>query len=405
MRKVGKYILAFSIVIIWIVIFNYLGWGNFAVFNGENNESAVFLVQSSSPDKMRGKFKVAEKGGEKIKVLIVPGHEPDFGGAEYGAIKERELNLQVAENIKKLLTDEGEYDVTLTRNSDGWNKELLEYFNTKMDDVVSWKNNQRLEMAQMVNEKKISRMDNPYHMVARSDVANRLYAINKWATEKGFDLIIHIHFNDDPARWKNGTGKYTGFSIYVPERQYSNSNTSQSIASFLFLRFSRYGSVSDLPQETSGVVEDQDLIAIGSYNTLDAPSVLLEYGYIYEAQLNNPETRKAFLNEYAHQTFWGIENFFGSSNSYPDTTFLPYKWEGDTDSLDIVALQISLMRLGYYPPSGKTRNDCPVTGKIGPCTKEALINFQKEKGIKGASGEFGPLTKKELNILFSGESF
>ena len=36
-----------------------------------------------------------------------------------------------------------------------------------------------------------------------------------------------------------------------------------------------------------GVVEDQELIAIGSFNTLNPIGLLIEYGYIYESQFYN----------------------------------------------------------------------------------------------------------------------
>ena len=32
-------------------------------------------------------------GNKKVKILIVPGHEPIYGGAEFGALKERDMNV------------------------------------------------------------------------------------------------------------------------------------------------------------------------------------------------------------------------------------------------------------------------------------------------------------------------
>jgi len=39
--------------------------------------------------------------------------------------------------------------------------------------------------------------------------------------------------------------------------------------------------VSNISGENRGIIEDQKLIAIGAYNTLDPAVLFMEYGYIH----------------------------------------------------------------------------------------------------------------------------
>src|SRR6185436_8364106 len=124
--------------------------------------------------------------------------------------------------------------------------------------------------------------DGVIHNSAPPNVALRLFGINKWVNENKVDLAIHVHFNDYPRRNRSIAGEYSGFSIYVPEKQYVNSTTTLAIADSVFNRLDKYNPVSDFPKEDDGIVEEQELIAIGANDTLSAPSMLIEYGYIYE---------------------------------------------------------------------------------------------------------------------------
>jgi len=201
--------------------------------------------------------------------------------------------------------------------------------------------------------------------------------------------------------------RYSGFAIYVPEKQYYNSSTTKALAQTIFSRLAKYNPVSDFAGERDGMVEDQDLIAIGSYNSVDAASMLIEYGYIYEPQFTNSELRDLAIKDLAYQTYLGIQDFFDPTSimnlalSY-DTLILPYTWNKPMTSKDAVssgvyALQTALVVGGLYPPPPKSINDCPRTGKLGACTRSALERYQEEKNIKGEKGIAGQKTLDALN--------
>ena len=159
-------------------------------------------------------------------------------------------------------------------------------------------------------------------------------------------------------------------------------------------------------------MKDQDLIAVGSYNTVDPVSLLIEYGYIYEPQFKQADVRNLIFQEYAYQTFIGLENFFGASEQTKNafgTDVLPHNWntnlaESATPLVNVLALQFALAKEGFYPPPGNTKNDCPITAVFGPCTERALSSFQNINNIKGENGFVGNETRNVLNKLFSSGS-
>lgn len=371
--------------------------------------ASVFLSQSTSSDKLRDSFNTASSTNKKINILIVPGHEPNFGGAGYRDIWERDLNAELSLYLAQYLVEDGHYETVLARGREAWNPHLEKYFSESSEEIRTFVEKQKREMAQLVSEGKMTAVGNGVpHNDAPHDVALRLFGINRWANEHNVDIILHVHFNDSVPRKKGRPGEYNGFTIYTPEKQYSNAEASLEIAKYVFGRLSKMFPVSNLEGEDEGVVEDQNLIAVGSSNTVDAASLLIEYGYIYEPQFNTPSVRTMVLKELALQTYVGLSDFFGKEPTVAGvhgSTLLPYVEESPikktaTASAKVLALQAALLEKGFYPPQNYTKNDCPISGLFGKCTKEALDAFQYEFQIKGEVGVAGPKTRTQLRKLF-----
>lgn len=279
------------------------------VSTGNSLAAAFFSVGIEVKDLVK---KYASRSrDEKIKILIVAGHEPNYGGAEYGTLKERDLNLQLAEALKKDLENNKKFEIIMARDNAGWHPELKNYVLNNTLDIINWSNSMKKEMANLVRQGRVT-VVNPEmgHMNAPMSSVVFLYGINKWSSLNKVDIAIHIHFNDNPKR--NGKPNYEGFSIYVPEKQYSNSVSSKVLANDLMDEISKVQEVSTLPEESMGVIEDQELIALGSYNTSDSLSVLVEYGYIYENSMQNKISRDIYINNAANATAKAILNFFES---------------------------------------------------------------------------------------------
>ena len=348
----------------------------------------------------------------KVRILLVPGHEPDYGGTEYKDLKERDMTVELAQDLQGFLGNDQHYQTYITRDTHAWSPEFVDYFKNRWDDIIEWEKASQAEESRLI---KIGSVPAPvttvYHNKAPEDVALRLYGITKWANENDIDITVHVHFNDSPDRRAGSPGDHSGFAIYVPAAQYSNSTTTKAVAADVFKRLEKYNPVSDLPGESNGIVDEPKLIAIGVNNTADSASMLIEYGYIYEQQFQDPAVRSLALKDLAYQTYLGLQDFFDPdhivdmSKRY-DSVALPYTWQHpitaeSTTSADIFALQTALHADGEYPPKGKSSSDCPRSGKLGPCTKSAIQAFQAKYDITGEDGVAGTTTIGKLNQLFS----
>jgi N-acetylmuramoyl-L-alanine amidase len=396
---------------------------NFAHFFTDRIDQLAAVILSHNPksvDAIKSRYSSpivsvalpnAAVAAPKVRVLLVPGHEPDYGGAEYGDLKEREMTVELAADLKGFLDSNNHFQTFLTRNNQGWYSAFTDYFKTEWNDIIAWQKASAQDMAHRITAREATKpVTLVYHNDVPKDVALRLYGINKWADENDIDITIHIHFNDDPTRPWNAPGSHSGFAIYIPEHQYANSTTSKAIAGTIFKRLAKYNPVSNLDGESSGVVEDPDLIAIGAHDTSDGATMLIEYGYIYESQFAKADTRSLALKDLAYQTYLGLEDFFDDhsasalAESY-DSLTLPHQWKDpitakNTQNGDVFALQTALLLDGEYPPLNKDLTDCPRTGKFGPCTIQAVSSFQKKYNISNESDIVGAKTLQALNQTY-----
>lgn len=371
--------------------------------------AAVFMVDNVTPDGLKslGAAAATDPGVVKVRVFIMPGHEPGYGGAEYRTLRERDIVVSIATELRRFLEDDGAYEVVMGRDASGWNPTLKSYLDSNVGAIELWRADQARIMKQLVGEGAIEVVEEGVpHAAAPKEVANRLYGINKWIGENDFDLAVHVHVNDYGSRRHNRPGEFSGYAIYVPESQYSNSAAARMVAESVSARLDDFLAQSNAKREAGGVVEDQELVAVGRYNTADVPSILIEYGYIYEPQFQDASVRTLALREYAYQTYLGLRDFFttvdAAEASGADAATAPYSWRGDVRqgagySADAFALQAALLVKGFYPPSGKTLTDCPLSGTFGPCTANALAAFQAERGIEGEKGFAGERTRETLS--------
>lgn len=381
------------------------------VINLKNYLGGIFFVASTSEEYLKNKFVGARNGGEPIKILVVPGHDSASVGAQFKNVKEADLTAELGKYLAEFLGENKKFEAVISRTEDGYSPEFSSYFEKERSSIQDFMKTYRLYMKTAVDGGLVDSNQIVEHNEASLNGAIRLYGINKWANENGVDLVIHIHFNDYPGHPASRPGKYSGFAIYVPEKQYSNSQASVAIAQKISNRFNAYSTPSDMPQESSGIVEEQELIAVGSNNSLNPAGMLIEYDYIYEPQFLSPETRQATLKELAFQTYSGIKDFFENNSTgtakFSETTLLPHQWNGDMEeglvgNLDVLSLQASLVSEGDYPAQGFTKNNCPITGSFKKCTVAAVKEFQKKYGLE-QTGYAGPQTRNLLNEKYSSQ--
>lgn len=268
--------------------------------------AGIFFAEKISPDVIR-----AEYANSTLKVLVVPGHEQSTGGTDYKGITERDLVLQLGKYLQDELSQDPHLSSQLTREGDG---DFAPWFKTYMAenniDVQVFRAESKIQTLSGEAQGLFTPKTIVDHNSAPTATALVLYGINKYANEHAVNLVLHLHINDYPRRPLSKPGKYTGFAVYIPEAQLPNTRSSRAIGDSIARELALVAPASNYKKEQPGLVEDQELIAVGANGSRDGASLLIEYGYIYEKKFTDPKLRDQALKSLAHATYLGIESYF-----------------------------------------------------------------------------------------------
>jgi N-acetylmuramoyl-L-alanine amidase len=246
-----------------------------------------------------------------FNVLIIPGHDVKSGGANYKNIYERDLAAEIGVRISAILNRDLHYNVIVARDTDRWNPILANYFQNENQQIINWKDEcQANDKNLIASGQKKYVPDMADHSEVSSDMSVKLYGMNKWANENAIDLVLNLHFNDEQRPNMNAPGDLTGFAIFIPENQMKNSADTRPAAQDAFNELKKIE-----PPEINHLMEDQSLIALGASGTLNVPSMLIEYAYIYEKELRTDAERENALNKMAEQTALGVEDYIQTTNN------------------------------------------------------------------------------------------
>lgn len=387
----------------------------------------VFARTSKSTDtektvsvsELREQYAEANDEDERVRILVMPGHEPDFGGAQFQGVYEREINVEIADQLADYFDQNERFEIIVARSNSEWNNDFDEYFDEEDRTIERFVKEKKRDQERLIKRGKFEERgegEQVAHAAAPSDGALRLYGINKWANENDIDLVVHLHINDAPDHGPDEVGANSGYAVYVPDKQYGNAKTSRPLGEAIAAQLSQLSATSTLSIENKGVVEDQELIALGAYDTLYVPSVLVEYGYITESKFTQPEVRQTVTKDFALLTYKGIQAFFNDRvvTKYPSAS-LPYTFTETptvgSSSPATYALQSALNSLGLYPTFASTTADnarlmaptlttCPISGLMDQCTVNGIEAFQAARGLK-VTGTLDAPTRAALNALFS----
>ncbi len=384
-------------------------------------KSVIKKYQNSRYAQQNGQFTKDSKN-QNFKILIIPGHDKEYPGAIFNGLTEEAINIELAEILEKLLNHERGIEALMVRDRKDYINGLEEYFNKQEDDIREFIFNHKIATQNLIKNNLYRSNQTIAHNHVEFEVVKRLYGINKWSNKNDFDMAIHIHFNDYPRRDHSLRGKYNGFAIYIPEKQFHYAEPSRDLAENIADTLKDYFLKSNMPIESDNLIETQDLIALGSNHTLDHPSILVEYDYLYEDQYQNYNIRRQILNEKAYRTYLGIMNFlqqdfeidlsnnpdaylnFGlrsKSDGTVNQTNLIHKleydlWLGQQDSRDVVSLQAFLRREGYFGNEKNNTAECSISGNFDLCTQRAAKDFQAKQGLI-PSGFVGEITRGLIN--------
>ncbi|MBI4134880.1 MAG: N-acetylmuramoyl-L-alanine amidase [Candidatus Sungbacteria bacterium] len=391
----------------------------FAVFGEVFSFSPRAFLAGLMPFETVSAESLRERYADKeLRILLVPGHDNSDYGTEFKGVREADLTREVVGYLSGFLESDEHFQVFTTRDGDTgeYTPFFASYFQSEEKEVVSFREQLRTFIAEALERGQFVMRNGVLHNSAPPRVAHKLYAMNKWANENKIDAVLHIHFNDYAGRPSGKVGKYSGFTIYIPDEQFSNARASLVLAESVFRQIKKYVPVSDLTGESHGLTPDQELIAIGANGSLDGASLLLEYGYIYEPQFTKPGVRESIMRELAYQTYAGIKKYFEPEAAISETTLLPFQWNAPLKKdartgKDVLALQAALLFEGVYPPPGKDLRECPLTGFFGECTETSVAIFQQKyshevlrpHGITRGTGQAGRRTLQKLQALYPHE--
>lgn len=252
-------------------------------------------------------FKVPDEK-RRVHILIVPGHDDDSYGAKFKNTKEVELTRQLGNKLFQYLSTDERVNLVLASDENGYNPIFENYFTNDKKNISNFIESSKKLFIEKLSLNNLSIVDKNFHNKATDEVVYKLYGINRWVDIQDFDIVIHVHFNDYPGRKKDKVGKYEGFSIYIPGEIFENYESSYALADSLFTELKKVEPVSNFSEEKKGIIEDYELIALGANESLKAASVLVEYGYIYENNIFNPEKRDVTIDNFAYLTYIGIKN-------------------------------------------------------------------------------------------------
>jgi len=204
---------------------------------------------------------------------------------------------KIGTKIADILNKDGGYNIIVARDENSWNPIFADYFQNEKQAIIDWKNKCQADDKNLIasGQKKYVE-DSASHSEVAQDMSVKLYGMNKWANENNIDLVLNLHFNNEERPNLNEPGDLKGFDIFVPESQMKNSAVSKIIGQDIFNELKNIES-----PEINYLLEDQSLIALGASGTLNAPSILIEYAYIYEKGINT--------DKIAQQTALGIEDY------------------------------------------------------------------------------------------------
>mgnify|MGYP001587081250 CR=1 FL=1 len=252
--------------------------------------------------------------GATTRILVIPGHEPTSGGASFRDTHERDLALELSILIADELIHDGKFDAIISRDASLWLPELADHFVARKEDILSFKRRHQFwERFLYIIGLRPKGDRGDAHTEVSDETAIHLYGTNLWANENDIDLVLSVHFNDD-FRKADQPGRSRGFTVFIPGDGLHNASTSLAIGRSLYAELKKVIPVTISDKVREGIFPSNSLIALGAYNTLDASSVLVEYGFVYEPQFQSERSRAYAFEVMAKATVAGILEHYSKYN-------------------------------------------------------------------------------------------
>ncbi|MBI2175356.1 MAG: N-acetylmuramoyl-L-alanine amidase, partial [Parcubacteria group bacterium] len=216
--------------------------------------SGLFIEKGVAPEELNTAY-----AKRPIRILVVAGHDAEFSGAVFNGLVEADLTLELANRLFQLFFADKHFLASRSRTTYGYTTDFVAVFNSTEGQagIAAFREKARSLMQTARREGAFTKNAAVHHPAASNDISSRLYGINQWANTHESDIVLHIHFNDYPGRPKGAPGRYSGMSIYIPERQLPNAVSSRAVAENMRAALAPFVTQSNFPPEQDGIVEDQ----------------------------------------------------------------------------------------------------------------------------------------------------
>ena len=311
MNNKNRFII-FSVVIIVLIIVSFsslIVTANMRVSENIIRESEVNKIPSSSE-----KFSDIIEN-RKVRILIDPGHNAATKGALGYLGYEYYMNLRVARELAKILSEDERFEYFLSRDGAYYSRPIKEYMTNNYAELLGIYNTKVKGEERTGNLTRYQTLE--------------MYAIRHYAIDNNFDLLLSIHFDYMP--YIKRRAKTSGFHVIVSpyNREFP---ASMQVAYKLSERMQEKYNISPvighdrvLPNTVWKFYDKEELIKEGislrglivigdafenAYNKQeikkDVPSVLIEAGFIHEWQFGSNKAVK----ELAYQMYEALVDVY-----------------------------------------------------------------------------------------------
>ena len=311
MNSKNRFII-FSVVIIVLIIVSFsslIVTANMRVSENIIRESEVNKIPSSSE-----KFSDIIEN-RKVRILIDPGHNAATKGALGYLGYEYYMNLRVARELAKILSEDERFEYFLSRDGAYYSRPIKEYMTNNYAELLGIYNTKVKGEERTGNLTRYQTLE--------------MYAIRHYAIDNNFDLLLSIHFDYMP--YIKRRAKTSGFHVIVSpyNREFP---ASMQVAYKLSEHMQEKYNISPvighdrvLPNTVWKFYDKEELIKEGislrglivigdafenAYNKQeikkDVPSVLIEAGFIHEWQFGSNKAVK----ELAYQMYEALVDVY-----------------------------------------------------------------------------------------------
>ncbi|KLI27545.1 N-acetylmuramoyl-L-alanine amidase [Brachyspira hyodysenteriae] len=302
MNNKNRFII-FSTVIIVLIIVSFSSL--IVTANTKVSETIVREGELNNAENPSRKFNDIIEN-RKVRILIDPGHNAATKGALGYLGYEYYMNLRVARELAKILSEDNKFEYFLSREGAYYSRPIKEYMTNNYEELLGIYNTKVKGEERTGNLTRYQTLE--------------LYAIRHYAIDNNFDLLLSIHFDYMP--YISRRNKTSGFHVIVSpyNREFP---ASMQVAYKLSERMQEKYKISpiighdrvlpnsvwkfyDREELINNAISLRGLIVIGdafenAYNKQeikkDVPSVLIESAFIHEWQFGSNKAVKELANQ------------------------------------------------------------------------------------------------------------